>query len=278
MELRLQFSTRKSFYPVRRLNYVFLKSSGSCSFFASECEDTRQISDSNFFFNLFHIRCGGIGDRAILYLIEITIVQSAALLDGNQSELPFACYVDEAGRKFLDFNFRHWCDIFRLLGAIVILKSTRYVIVNAHAFYSGFMDVLKRVAPRLGMWTAMQFVKEEDIVNMVEDTGDIPGHFCNDGRGKPYLSTDRRNVWCYERCLSDENRITQKDLYNPDPWPYEEVDYRNVKRDAQVCNAPLRLAYPRSEFPSITAQRGASRWARPEELETIAEDGDDDEW
>lgn len=172
--------------------------------------------------------------------------------------LPVASYIVQTDRGYLDFNMKHLSHLARLLGAIGIFKTRRYVVIGASRIFAMVHDAFKKAAPKLDMGTDFQFVQNDDLKNVLEDTGDIPSYVFGDCRGKPYLSTDRRNVWCYERCLSDKNRITQKDLFNPDPWPYEEVDYRTLKLQAPIQRPALQT--------------------RTSGLETIAEDDDDDEW
>lgn len=91
-------------------------------------------------------------------------------------------------------------------------------------FFRIVLGEVKRAAPKLEALKFLRLIKSEEIADMVESIDDIPKFWFDDGEGKPYLSTDRRNVWCYERCVSDENLITQKDIFNPAAWPYEEVD------------------------------------------------------
>lgn len=73
---------------------------------------------------------------------------------------------------------------------------------------------------------------------MVRNKDDSPEFWFSDGLGKPHFPTDRCNVWCHERCLPDENRITQKGWYNLGSWPYEELDYAALKRTKFLASGP----------------------------------------
>lgn len=61
--------------------------------------------------------------------------------------------------------------------------------------------------------------RKEDILNIVQDPKDIP-HWWNESTaqtGARRDPTDPREYWCWRGCLSDENPITVKDFFNPDP-------------------------------------------------------------
>lgn len=88
---------------------------------------------------------------------------------------------------------------------------------------------MKKFGPNFFNGLALDMLEHGDVEDEIEDTRDIPEFWFADGKGKPYLATDRRNVWCYERCLSEENRIIGKDVYDPGPWPYKEADYNAVQ-------------------------------------------------
>lgn len=194
------------------------------------------------------------GDRAQLFFMEAAISQFMQSYESNQSAVGIAVYVDESERKVLDFNLRITARVYRLLAAISIFSRGRVVISEASSFFKLVSDTIKKAFPQMGSEMIMlDFIHSEDVESMVENKDDIPEFWFDNGRGKPYVPTDRRNVWFYERCLSDENRITQKDMYNPGRWPYEEVDYAALRRDN-----PL----------------GTGR----ERLEAIEDDDEDDEW
>lgn len=186
--------------------------------------------------------------------MEACITQSLQYGDGEQSNVSPAAYYDESERNFLDFNLRLVAQYMRLLAAVsIIRRGSRVVISEAHSLFKVISDAVKMAIPEFGSEIMVDLIKSEDVESMVENSDDIPEFWFGDGEGKPYVSTDRRNVWCYERCLSDGNRITQKDIYNPGPWPYEEYEYAALNVDE-----PL--------------ETGA------EKLETIEEDDDDGEW
>lgn len=173
--------------------------------------------------------------------MEASISQSMAYYDESKHEFKCAVYMDESERKFLDFNVKLSVECMKLLDAVNVLKPGRLVIGGASEFYNVVFDVGKKAAPRLELGKIVELIKSQDVEEMVENADDVPEFWFDDGEGKPYLATDRRNVWCYERCLSDENRITQRDLFNPGPWPHEEVDYDNLKRKDSVTDSPKEL-------------------------------------
>jgi hypothetical protein len=63
----------------------------------------------------------------------------------------------------------------------------------------------------------------KSVADFPLDLSRIPDWFLDDGTGRQYDPHDRRNVWCWERCLSPDSPITLKDVYNAGPWPYDEV-------------------------------------------------------
>lgn len=66
-------------------------------------------------------------------------------------------------------------------------------------------------------WTILN--QREDILDIVADQRDIP-HWWSESYGKNGAHrdpTDPREYWCWRRCLSSENPITVRDVYNPDP-------------------------------------------------------------
>lgn len=59
---------------------------------------------------------------------------------------------------------------------------------------------------------------KEDIFDIVEDPKDIP-HWWNKSTatsGARRDPSDPREYWCWRRCLGDGNRITVRDVFNPD--------------------------------------------------------------
>lgn len=189
--------------------------------------------------------------RAYIFLIEMALAQYATrLLSGTCEGL--AVYCDESERRLLDFNLRLYAQLYRLLNGVCILKSRRIVVGGTSKFFSLILNAATEAAPQLNLGN-LQLIENDDVEDLVENADDVPEFWFDDGNGKPYVSTDRRNTWCYERCLSDDNKITQKDVYNPGPWPYEEVDY-----------SALRLS---------NSNRGG-----PDTLDTIEEGGEEDEW
>lgn len=103
------------------------------------------------------------------------------------------------------------------------------------------LGISQKVAPAQNIISKLTFIDSDLVEDFVVDPKDVPMFWFDDGEGKPYLATDRRNVWCYERCLSEENRITLKDIYNPGPWPFEEVDYEALRREEKPVGGPEAL-------------------------------------
>lgn len=220
-------------------------------------------------------------NRAQIFLSEASLAQSVSYIDASTSTLPYAMYADETGRRSLDFNMRHLVQLLRIMGAISILKSRRLVIIGASRWFSILLDVCDKVAPRLGIRNGVTFVPTNELKGLVENAEDIPEFCSRDGQGKPYVPTDRRNVWCYERCLSNKNPITQKDIYNSQHWlgPCEEPgsDASTLKAPAVSTLGQQRTADcdgPRSDGP----RSDASAQSLAKELSIIAEGSEGDEW
>ncbi len=57
---------------------------------------------------------------------------------------------------------------------------------------------------------------------MVTDERDVPEFWFYDSASFARYAQDRRSTWCYERCLSDDNRVMSWEIFNPVPWPYED--------------------------------------------------------
>lgn len=202
-----------------------------------------QVHDGNFC-------CAGVINRAYVFIVEVAAVQ-CAIPGGSRVCGVAAVYSDESERKLLDLNLRLRHQIFTLANAVLVLKNRRLVIGGTSDFFSMLINAAIKSAPQLELGNVL-LIKHEDVEDLVEDVNDIPEFWFGDGTGRPYQSSDRRNIWCYERCLSDENKITQKDLFNPGPWPYEEIDYK-----------ALRLTNSNQRSPNAFG--------------TIEEDGEEDE-
>lgn len=124
----------------------------------------------------------------------------------------------------------------------------KFVISGANRFLNIFVELAQRVAPNLEVLSAIEIIDSDIVEELVVDPKDVPLFWFDDGEGKPYVKTDRRNVWCYERCLSEDNRITLKDVYNPEPWPFEEVDYGALRLESEAAEGPGELeAIPEDE-------------------------------
>lgn len=124
--------------------------------------------------------------------------------------------MNETGRGHLDFQHKAYVLQCQISGSYQPLQGPTF---RSGRRKSSLRHVAQDIFKKVGL---------EGLRDMVEDTGDILDYFCNDGLGRPYLSTDRRNTWCKERCLSGERRTAHKGLFTPDPWPYEESEYRTV--------------------------------------------------
>lgn len=176
-------------------------------------------------------------------MFECMIVQGSVL---NVSEI--AIYADESERRALDFNLRIISQYMTLLNKISVGGATRFVIGGANRFYNVVLALVEKVAPQEKFLSNLEMIDCDQVEDLVVDPNEIPVSWFDDGEGKPYISTDRRNVWSYERCLSDDNRFTLKDIYNPEPWVFEEVDYEALRLEKAATGGPA--------------------------LEAIAEDGD----
>lgn len=176
------------------------------------------------------------------------------LYSQRDSRLSHGCaiYSDERDRRALDMNPMVAGAFMKTVEVLLPLPAKRLVFAGSGRLVSMVVRVLKQMAP--SVFSAMEIVKHDDVREMVVDPEDIPDYWFGNGQGKPYSPEDRRNVWCYERCLSEENRITTKDLYNPEPWPYDEFDYA-----------------------ALGSCRGPEAEARVEALEAIPEDEEGDE-
>jgi hypothetical protein len=121
----------------------------------------------------------------------------------------------------LDFHVGAITQVVQLTSAIFPVEDeTIYVGGASKVSNVGFKLAKALLGPR---WNRINMMDSlEDVCDMVESKRDIPEFWFADGSGKPYCATDRRNIWCYERCLTDENKVTLKDVLNPPPWEHEE--------------------------------------------------------
>lgn len=207
---------------------------------------------ADYSFVLYDLRswknCAG---RALLFFIEAAISQSISLHDNKDCGYVF--FISESDRRLLDFNFGIATQVMRLANSVSIFANGCFVFGGVSQIVNVGLKVFLEAAPSF-LENAPKLIEIDEVDDLVENPDDVPEFWFDDGEGKPYLATDRRNVWCYERCLSDDNRITTKDLYGPGPWPYEVVDYSALR-------------------PSGADESG------PGALETIEEDGEEEgEW
>lgn len=116
-------------------------------------------------------------------------------------------------------------------------------------------------------WKIMQ--KREDINEIVMNTEDIPHWYYQTGderkeNGARRRPSDPREYWCWERCLSEEKRISLEDTFNPDPATWLE-DCKVV--DCEVEDRELIMAEEEEERNTVG------------ELDAIPESQDDeDDW
>lgn len=176
----------------------------------------------------------------------------AAMVQTSQMSTPScAIYFDESERRALDFHWRLNNQTVSLIDRIDLGASKKFVVGGANRFFNIIVGIMQSVAPNMEFITRLQMIDSDEVEDLVVDPNDVPMFWFDDGQGKPYVSTDRRNVWCYERCLSEGNRITLKDIYNPEPWAFEEVDYVALRLEKMAAGGR-------------------------EELETILEEEDDE--
>lgn len=161
------------------------------------------------------------------------MVQMAATLSAGGTFGGILC-ADESERKALDFNLKVSGQLVRLLGALAFGGIKRYVMAGKSRLNQVLHEVLRKMAPNIAISTKLALIDIDDIEDVVEDPNDIPEFWFEDGQGKPYLAHDRRKVWCYERCMSNENPITLKDIYNPAPWNFEDVDHEELRFQAET--------------------------------------------
>lgn len=142
-----------------------------------------------------------------------------------------AFYADDSERRALDFNFEIDKQYVEILERIMLGMTKKVAMGGTHRFFSVILGICRKVSPSFAR--SFFLIDHGQVEDFVLNPNDVPTFWFDDGEGKPYVSTDRRNVWCYERCFSEDNRITSKDLYNPGPWPFEEVDYEADREEAR---------------------------------------------
>lgn len=194
-------------------------------------------------------------------MIETYIVQASGLNPFQGA----AMYADESARKALDFNVALTKQYLGIVTKLAVGVTKKFVVSGNNRFFSILTGVARTIAPNLDILSTSRFriIEHNRIKDFVVDPRDIPMSWCNNGEGKPYIRSDRRNTWCYERCLTEQNRITSKDIYNPEPWPFEEFDYHALRGHDISQN--------------LTEVRSGKRRMPQNTVETITED-EDDEW
>lgn len=69
-------------------------------------------------------------------------------------------------------------------------------------------------------WTVLE--DRESIFDIVKNPKDVPHWWYDDDDDRKRLaarrdSSDPREYWCWKRCTSEDNKLTMKDVFNPDP-------------------------------------------------------------
>jgi hypothetical protein len=128
--------------------------------------------------------------------------------------------IDEQGKGVVDFNLPLLREIMRLSSTAFPFQSS-----NMKAVVFGMPSLVSVAwkAVRSIMGTAADDVTMGEsyasVADIVSDPACVPVWWQTGGR-LAYNAADRRNVWCYERCLGDGDRVVAADVMNPGPWPY----------------------------------------------------------
>lgn len=191
-----------------------------------------------------------------------------------------ALYLDESDRQVIDFNPAYITEFLRLSAAIFPATPPRVVLVAGRLYMRYIFKGVKALSPGFGL-DAFELIAREEVYQLVEDPSDVPAQWLRDGRGRAHSWTDRRNQWCYERCLQDEGKITTKDVFNPGPWPYPEEDAGEIAHDVTPTEAASIVVVGGDTVSSETdgkqeAVAPASAFAI--HLKTIEEESGEDEW
>lgn len=177
--------------------------------------------------------------------------------------------MNERDRRVIDFNPSLSKELLRMATALFPAQSPRHVIVAGGIFGQTLFRMMKTWWPRMNL-EAYDIVAADEVHTFVEEPNDVPAFFLGDGRGRVPSCTNRRHLWCYERCLQDKGKITTRDVFNPGPWLYPE-EATAAEEDNRRDEGSSSQATEGSEFLTHSECLGAG-------LATIRENSGDNEW
>lgn len=177
--------------------------------------------------------------------------------------------MDESDRRIIDFSPAVIKELLRFTTALFPVVGPRVVITSGGWFMRTLFKLVKTALPRMDLG-AVELIARDEVLALVEDARDVPAFWLRDHRGRAYSPRDRKNIWCYERCLQDTGKITTKDVFNPGPWPYAETEAADVLEDFPSAKASSMDSRGRVLLPK---DAHVSR-----QLDTIVEGSADDTW
>lgn len=95
------------------------------------------------------------------------------------------------------------------------------VICGLSKFSQVSLNISKTIFPNASRkWTVLE--DRESIFGIVKNPKDVPHWWYDDDDDRKRLAarrdnSDPREYWCWERCTSETNKLTMRDVFNPDP-------------------------------------------------------------
>lgn len=119
-----------------------------------------------------------------------------------------------------------------MASAMLPATPPHVVLVAGGIFSRTLFRMLKTWIPRMNL-EAYDVITADDVNAFVEEASAVPAFWLGDGSDRVPSRTKRRNLWCFERCLQDEGKITTSDVFNTGAWSYSmEAEAADVAENA----------------------------------------------
>ena len=150
--------------------------------------------------------------RACIWIYETFTVQ--------QVENVHFAVITDADVGILDFNPAIFHRTMRIGNdQFPLQKAIRLFSFGVPKIVPMFLNIFRRACPAHG--DNMVFCGDyKDALYLVADASTVPEYWIEQEHAGEKYASDRTSTWCYERCLSDHNKVSTSDLFNPPPWPY----------------------------------------------------------
>lgn len=196
--------------------FVRLVKGGYCTFGKGRCSPLSPMDNSSTMFlqaaklqkGFWEIDSSSPEGAAI---IRACLWQYEILMSRNATTPEEACIIvhDEIGRSPLDINFGIKGTCIGMLYSISLVRNERIYMVGVSALQSLTLSMVKKFVPG-GRLDRLQVLSTREELIGILCRDEIPDFWMT--AGSHPCPNDRNDIWQYERCLHNTNRITLKDV------------------------------------------------------------------